>query len=326
MTRRHAAAVGGSALLVFGLVAFGVVVALRVNPLSEAAVIGVVLTDDADPSQQTPLAGVDISGTVGRRVVNAKSDPSGFFRITLPITARLGRPVKLRFAREGYKAEDVSLVPSDALFVQRLKAIVRRANAQHTVGSNIRIRYTVKTTSFIDVGTVVRTFQVRNIGNEPCRGNAPCSPNGQWKAAAGELRLDAQEGNRFRNASVSCIAGPCPFTRIESEDLREDDRLFVVSALNWSDTTTFLVEADVVHNQITDMVRQSFAVEFNRSLTFSLPPTAGGPSIRAEVDGQDLVFPLGPDLILSWAQCSVKVDADRSQSYTCELMPQYRFH
>ncbi len=324
MTRRHAAALAGSAVLVFGLVAVGVIVALRVNPLPQAAVIGAVLTSDTDPTKQTPVAGVSISGKVGSAVVSAKSDAAGFFRLTLPLTLRLGRPIQLHFARTGYKPEEVSLVPSDILLVQRLQPVVKRTNAQHTIG-NVRIRYTVKTSSFIDVGTIVRTFEVKNVANQPCRGQLPCSPNGQWKAATSDFRLDAHEDNRFRNPSVSCIAGPCPFTRIETEDLREEGRIFAVTALNWSDTATFLVEADVVHNQITDMVRESFPVQFGRSLTFSLPPTAGGPSIQAEVDGQDLVFPLGPDLVLSWADCSLKFDSDRSQSYNCELTPEYRF-
>jgi hypothetical protein len=137
--------------------------------------------------------------------------------------------------------------------------------------------------------------------------------------------MDAHEGNYFRNPRVSCIAGPCPFTRIESEDLRADGRLFVAKVLNWSDTATFLAEADVVHAQRSDLVRQSFPVIFGNGMSFTLPPGAAGASIEAEVNRSETVFPLGPDLILSWAECTQKSDADRSQSVACELKPGYRF-
>jgi len=41
--------------------------------------------------------------------------------------------------------------------------------------------------------------------------------------------------------------GPCPFTKIEQETPAQDRRRFNISVLNWSDTVTFLVEAEVVH-------------------------------------------------------------------------------
>ena len=67
----------------------------------------------------------------------------------------------------------------------------------------------------------------------------------KWKAAVGSISLDAGEGNEFRNARVSCIAGPCPFTKIESHNFSHDGRTLNVSALDWSDTATFLLEAEV---------------------------------------------------------------------------------
>jgi hypothetical protein len=45
----------------------------------------------------------------------------------------------------------------------------------------------------------------------------------------------------------------------------------------------------------------------------------------AEVDGLQIVFPLGPDLNLSWASCNVQVDSNRTKLYSCELKPGYRF-
>ena len=80
----------------------------------------------------------------------------------------------------------------------------------------------------------------------------------------------------------------------------------------WSDTVTFLVEADVVHTMLTDSIRQAYPSIFGRGMTFTLPPTGQGPSIEAEINGFQIVFPLGPDLQLSWATCNLQV---RSESY-----------
>ena len=60
----------------------------------------------------------------------------------------------------------------------------------------------------------------------------------QWKAATGSAAIDAGAGNEFHNARASCIAGPCPFTRID-DSLSNDSQTFRVTALDWSDTATF---------------------------------------------------------------------------------------
>jgi hypothetical protein len=191
--------------------------------------------------------------------------------------------------------------------------------------SNTRIRYSVKATTEANIGSAVRTFQVVNTGNTPCHNLLPCSSNGKWKASVGSISLDAGENNEFRNARVSCIAGPCPFTKIEEENLSPDRRHFNVSALNWSDTTTILLEAEVVHPMTSDMVRETYPVIFGHTLNFSLPASAEGPSITAEINGEPIVFPLGPDLILRWANCQVQGDRDQSKNYRCELKDGYQF-
>jgi hypothetical protein len=170
----------------------------------------------------------------------------------------------------------------------------------------------------------VKAFQVVNEGNVPCNKQPPCSPDGKWKATTGSLSLDAGEGNEFRNMRLSCIAGPCPFTKVEQESLAQDGRRFNVSVRNWSDTTTFLLEAEVVHPMTSDLVRETYPVIFGRALNFSLPPAAEGPSIEADLDGEAIVFPLGPDLIVRWANCHVGVDRGQSKTYRCELKPGYQ--
>ncbi len=60
-------------------------------------------------------------------------------------------------------------------------------------------------------------------------------------------------------------------------------------------------------------------------MNFTLPATAEGPSIEAELDGNAIVFPLGRSLNLSWANCRMETGTDRSKRYVCELKPQYQF-
>ena len=196
-----------------------------------------------------------------------------------------------------------------------------------SVVSNIKVRYTVNSQNDENIGNAVRTFQVVNRGNVPCRRQYPCSPDGQWKATSASLELDAGIGNEFRDARASCIAGPCPFTRIDSSGFAAGGRTIAVAALDWSDTATFLLEAEVFHKAIVSNVRESYPVVFGRALSFTLPPTAEGVSLEADVDGLQMVFPLGPELYLSWAECATRSSSngDEARVYQCELKPGYHF-
>jgi hypothetical protein len=94
---------------------------------------------------------------------------------------------------------------------------------------------------------------------------------------------------------------------------------------NWSDSTTFLFEAEVIQAMAGDAIHQLYPAIFGRNMSFTLPVAAQGPSIEAELNGTGIVFPLGPSLRLSWAACSMQVAADKTKRYTCELKPGYRF-
>jgi hypothetical protein len=60
-------------------------------------------------------------------------------------------------------------------------------------------------------------------------------------------------------------------------------------------------------------------------MNFILPAGAEGPSIEATLNGNEIVFPLGPALILSWATCTEEISPDQTQIYRCELKPGYTF-
>ena len=298
---------------------------------------GAVIRRDADPQRQLPVTDAQIVATRGAETIATHSDSSGYFRIKFPDVIWPGQTISLQFRRDGYKPVDVDLKVQFRSMMRRLLIVAMEAEpaapATEAAGkamqvvSNIRVRYTENFQTDEDIGSAVRTFQVVNRGNVPCRQQGPCSPDGSWKATKGSISLDAGAGNVFRNVRVSCIAGPCPFTRIDSSSSQAPGRNLEVSALDWSDTATFLLEAEVVHTTIGSSVRQSYPVIFDRTLNFTVPPTQEGVSLEAEINGAPMVFPLGPDLFLSWATCAARMsnDADKSTAYRCELKPGYRF-
>jgi hypothetical protein len=317
------------ALVIVALGSVLAVVLVTVRKARPIVIRGAVLSEDTDPQKQLPIADVQVTGTNGLMVSSCKSDSTGLFSLTLRRGLRRRQPVTLRFRHPDYQPLDLNEFVGDKLYVARMLPLSRQIHAEsdhpQVTVSNVRVRYSVKTTTDADVGSAVKTFQVVNAGNGPCRGRHPCSPDGKWKAALGSASLDAGEGNEFRNTRVSCIAGPCPFARVELEDLSRSGRIINVSARNWSDTTTFLLEAEVVHPMVSDIVREFYPVIFGQALNFSLSASAEGPSIEAEINGDSIVFPIGPDLFLSWADCHLTVDKDRANIYRCELKPGYRF-
>jgi len=292
--------------------------------------LGVVITRDTDPRKELPIAGVQITAADGTTLIRDVSDSSGAFTIVLHRRLLQGRRVVLlHFRHSDYQPLDLTVEVSGNITVAALSPVERPKPAQdnlpaHTIG-NVVIRYSIKTNTEVDVGSTVRSFEVENKGNVRCGEGPLCSPDEKWKAASGSITLDAGPNNVFRNGRASCIAGPCPFTRINTAALEHPGRAVVVSATVWSDTATFLVEAEVVHPMISDVVRNSYPVIFGNALNFTLPPSAEGVSIQAEADGQNIFFPLGPNLLLSWANCNARSNSDQTHVYRCELKPGYRW-
>ena len=290
---------------------------------------GAVVRQDTDPSKQVPISDVEITAVAGDSTQKAKSDQNGGFTVTLPNRYGGRQPVMFRFEHPGYQALQLSEIASDKLYVARMIPVASPTSpspaAPPQVVSNVRVRYIFRSSSVADVGSAAKTFAVANTGNVPCEQQSLCSPDRKWKAASATVALDAGKDNEFRNVRVSCIAGPCPFTRVERQTLSGDGRQLSVSTEDWSDTATFLVEAEVVRRAENDIVRRSYPAIFGPSMSFTLPNSAEGPSIEADLNGQAIVFPLGPTLSLSWAQCSQARMNEQMTAYRCELRPGYRF-
>jgi len=297
---------------------------------------GAVILRDKDSRKELPIADVVVVASDGSTSTTTQSNASGYFNLPFHGGVWPGQTVTLSFRHPDYEPLDIKLQSGFRLSAKRLY-VARMAPRQEQTGdgpakppivvSNIMVRYTVNSLAEVNIGSAVKTFQVVNEGNVPCIHGSPCSPDGSWKASTGSASLDAGTGNEFRNVRASCIAGPCPFTRIDSSGFVQGGRNITVSALNWSDTATFLLEADVFHTAISSNVRESYPVVFGRTLNFTLPETEEGVSIEAEVNGAPMVFPLGPELYLSWATCTARIDSEGEKTtvYRCELKSGYRF-
>jgi len=291
---------------------------------------GAVIRQDTDPSKQIPLAGVEITAATEGFTEKAQSDQAGLFSFTFPYVLGSRQSVVFRFEHSGYQPLQLNDIVDEKLYIARMIPAAAQSTTPAPGGppqviSNVRVRYIFRSSSVADVGSAVKTFEVANTANVPCEQHSLCSPDKKWKAASATVVLDAGEGNEFRNVRASCIAGPCPFTRIERQTLSDEGRHLSVSAEAWSDTATFLVEAEVVRRAENDIVRESYPAIFGPSLSFTLPNSAEGPSFEADLNGQPIVFPMGPNLSLSWAQCTQARINDQATAYRCELRPGYRF-
>lgn len=316
------------AILAAGAVVAGLVETVWVHRAKHIVMEGTVIKRDADVKKQSPIANVrvDVQGALVPIVTT--TDFSGFFRIVLPLGARRGESVVLQFRHADYQPLDVTEVISDELYVIGMTPIVVTKRPSAPAGppitvSNVRVRYTTQIESEVNIGSEVTTFEVKNKGNVPCNGAKPCSPDGKWKANIVSASMDAGDGNIFENARVSCIAGPCPFTKIVKVQYSNFGRQITASVLDWSDTTTFLMQGEVFRREISDSVRELYPVIFGNAINFSLPPPAEGQSFEAEVNSLETIFPLGPSPTLPWARCNVQVAKNQSKSYRCELKPGY---
>jgi len=304
-------------------------VLIRRRLLKPWTIMGAVTVQDSDTRKQLPIADVEITPASPREIAGGKSDAAGFFKIKLSKNVKRGTLIKLRFRHPDYRPLDVDEIANDRIIIVHLVPLTKSTDdnaGRPAVGvGNIRVRYSMKAMRTVNVGSAVKTFQVENEGNVPCKQQPPCSPDGKWRATLGAAMLDAGLSNAFQNVRVSCIAGPCPFTRIEYDEAAAPSQKITVSARNWSDPATFLVEAEVIHTMQSPIDHQSYPVIYGPSLNFTLPTDAEGVSLEADLGGKTIIFPLGPDLILSWAGCTAVVSRNETSRYRCVLKPGYKF-
>src|SRR5579862_3047463 len=256
--------------LAAGLVLVGIF--LRRQHVKPVTISGAITVKDSDPRKQLPIAGVEVTVADNSGVDPVKSDSSGFFSLKLRNGLRRGQAMTLKFRHPDYHPLDLPEFAGDKLYVIQLSSLSSNPetpNHPPVVVANVRVRYSIKALRTVNVGSAAKTFQVENVGNIPCKGRSPCSPDGKWKATTASVSLDAGPGNEFQNARVSCIAGPCPFSRTESDRFPQSSQTITASALGWSDPVTFLVEAEVVHTMQSPIEHESYPVIFGSALSFT---------------------------------------------------------
>jgi len=317
-----------SSLLLGGIVLAGII-AIVVHYAEPISLRGAVVKQDSVARQQSPITDVEVSVADGVAAEPVKSDFTGYFKLTLPRGVLEGHPITLQFRHPDYEPFDLKTTVGKELYIAHMTPIAQDSapepNRPAIAVANVFVRYSIETTTSVNIGTGLKTFQIVNDGNVPCSHHPPCSPDGKWKAAIGSASLDAGTGNQYEDARFSCIAGPCPFTKVVSDGFSRGGRAISISVLDWSDTTTFLLQAEVFTDQISNMVRELYPVIFGQSMNFTLPASAEGPSLEAEINGTNIIFPIGPTPTLSWAGCNVRVMKDESKMYRCELQHGYRF-
>src|SRR5579871_6098513 len=331
----RAGATGSSRILILSAISVAILITCGVLAIrytrSTISVQGSIVRQSTDTRKESPIADVKITAVYDATQINTTSDFSGYFRVNLQRGIHRGDMITLHFQHPDYNPVELTESIGDHLNVIRMVSthpeVTDEPHPQipKTPVANIFVRYTTETTTAEDIGTGIKTFQIQNTGNVSCANQPPCSPDGKWKASVGWASLDAGAGNTYENARLSCIAGPCPFTKIQSDNFSRGGQKIAVTILNWSDTTTFLLQAEVYRDQINDLVRETYPVIFGDALNFTLPPSAEGPSLEAEISGENIVFPLGPSPKMSWADCDVQVGKDQSKNYRCELKEGYQF-
>jgi hypothetical protein len=326
--RKIAIIVGFAAALSATAITAIVVRSHKVKPRA-SFIQGAVVKHESDAKNESPIEGVEVSAADGLAAHDVKTDFSGYFRLALNPQVAEGQPVMLNFQHPDYLPVTLHASAGDNLYVVNMAPVHGEAEAalseKQVAVSNVLVRYSTASMTSQNIGTGEKTFQVVNQGNVPCEPQKPCSPDGQWKASIGSASMDAGEGNIFQDGRVSCIAGPCPFTKVVIDSFSRPARVISVSVLGWSDTTTFLLQAEVYRAESSNLVRMTYPVIFGRSLNFSLPPDAQGPTLEAEMDGSQIIFPLAPNPILSWADCSVRSEKKQGKNYRCELKAGYSF-
>jgi hypothetical protein len=315
-------------LLLAAAIGFGgavLFVHFRRHPLT---ITGAVTVQSPDFRKELPISNVEISVADGLALAPAKSNSAGFFALRLLKRVRRGEPITLKFRHPGYQPLDLHDVAADKLYIAHMQPVAQKPRSESgrpfVKIANIVVRYSFKTLRSLDVGSAVKTFEIENTANIPCKRAPVCSPDGKWKASIGTIELNAGPGNEFHNARLSCIAGPCPFTQVLSDNFASGGPTLQARVLNWGDATTFLVEAEVNHFLVAQTEHQSYPVIFDRTLDFTLPADAEGLSLQADMAGENIIFPLGPDLLLSWATCEDEVSQNQTKLYRCEAKPGYQ--
>jgi len=213
-------------------------------PPPEPMVIqGVVMRDEANPEKRFPISSVRVISTDGLASAPTTTGTDGLFKLTLKPEAKNGLSISLNFQHPDYQEKDVTQVIGESvpyIFYLWPSQYTRVEPAgQAWMGRFLRVADPPEIVS--------KTFQIRNRGSVRCNNRPPCSPDGKWKAAIETASIDAGPGKIFASGRAQCIAGPCPWTSVETKGFPQlGQPTLTVSVRNWSDTVTYRLSGEAV--------------------------------------------------------------------------------
>ncbi len=185
------------------------------------------------------IQGVRVTSSNGLASGPALTGSDGLFSLQLKPEAKNGIAIELNFNHEDYQEKDIPEV-----FAAGTPYVFYLWPKNYTYLTPPIPRRSIL--NFFAVAEAApplesTTFQVQNRGSVRCNGRPPCSPDGKWKAAVVTASLDARQGRVFLagHTHADCIAGPCPWTKIDTDGFSKGGQRISVSVRNWSDTVTY---------------------------------------------------------------------------------------
>jgi hypothetical protein len=309
-------AVIGAAGIAVGAIAPALI--SKIHPPQPIILHGAIMRSDPNPEKRFPIRDVDVSYEEGGEEKYQKTSQDGAVTIALGPAVKAGDLIELKFRHRCYQEFDETIGAVDAPFTLYLwPATVPEPGAPcndptiTSIGLTFRKSYLTKST----------TFQVPNRGTVRCH-REPCSPDGKWQANIVTATLDAGTGNTFARGkgSVTCIAGPCPFTQVVNDGFSAGGPGISVSVRNWSDTVTFVLQGELVGGPTSPVTVAGKTFDFSVSRS-DLPNL----QIVAQTStGQSLVGDIGVASI-PWATCQISEGASTIK-YHCTLGPDYMFN
>ena len=196
---------------------------------------GVVMRDEANPEKRFPISNVIVSATDGLGG-SAATTADGMFRLELKPEAKGGAQIALNFKHPDYQERDV--IQAIGQGVPYIFYMWPSQYAATTPGARVIPAFYAPVVS--------RTFQIPNRGSVRCNNQQPCSPDGKWKAALASATIDAGPGHVFISGRADCVAGPCPWSAVETKGFPQiGQRTINVSVRAWSDTVTYRLSGEI---------------------------------------------------------------------------------
>ncbi len=144
--------------------------ALRRRPIS---LKGAIIRQDADTKKERPISEVEVTAAGELSTGITRSDSAGFFSVNLKKGIRRGQSISLTFRHPDYRPAEIEAPARDELLVVRmipLRDEVQGKDARPpVVVSNVRARYSVNSTTTVNIGSAAKIFQVVNTANLPCK-------------------------------------------------------------------------------------------------------------------------------------------------------------